>query len=1096
MKKNILLVTVLFFLLGSNTFISYALTSSEDDTNFVIENTYIRTITNKTSGRFAIKTVNGSPLREEDSNKKLLFMELTPETSYTTFRINNKDFIYGNDYNFQGMTSEFLVEPKYYGTTSYSKWRIGDVYISQYLILENEGENAGDIRIKYEVENRGKKTQIGARILLDTMIGENDGSSILVPDSNIPITNEKEFLDEDIPSFWYSPESVEDYNVIGKGTLETGRYKQVDRFVVAHWEGISRSKFDYKVDQSLNFTSDTNKFLSADSAVGIYFNEKDVDSNTTTVYQTVYGIGDVTNKAVKNNNNHTLYSYGVSKSVDTLDVLTDVDEDKNVPNSYRYSPNPFQLTYYIDNTYEDSKLIENISFDITNALEAYNDIFKLVEGEENIKSINRVEKGEIAQITYNIEIKSQGISRNFEPFVNLSVNRTLMDRISTSIIIPKLEGMQETAFLEVSPRAIFSGADDKSLSLLGEGFNYIGVNKLRLTLIAEDNTKIELLADINSDREISASIPSDIAVGFYDIEIIDGEEVVRTFEKGVEITSDETLAPIIFDELVVNEDFKIKGKLIKTGLGDNETYRTESGVKYLINDYIKFEGDLSIVSHAEFFDKNSKDDEITKIEGNGKFYIDLDLSARVPTTTFYEGRFRLGYFEEKEKLNEQDIYVEKLGLKALDTYNSYVFRDISLDWPLQVSSIIFNSEVENGELEQNVEVTGALLVNVLGIDLSQLAEGLDALDFAKIEKVQLDTEGVYFKGGINIANPVADYGIGPFQTPSLGMTIDTTDGNKGWGISATAPMPIKLSKATGGQAPSIDSVSLELEFVNKKTLNKVGIAAEGAVKLGNLPAKLSKVSGAIENIADTGEMPTEVEIGADFNDTLSPMVGKYSAVYSVNTFKLSDSYMRSEGKGYCYIVPTSDTIITLVWDKDNCKAYDFNGLIVTEEARIGSVSPWVIKSTFNVNADDFGEFTTLEGSFTGKASIPDEIPLVPNGLEIDLGEAEYKDGKIYAYCDAVGLLGVTGSVDLKSGKITFDTKPKFIGEFIIDAAGEVKDGAKFLYENGVVDVLNVTGEAKEKAMEMAKDLYETVELGKWTKDGMEVINNVLPWNWF
>ena len=1094
MKKNILILTVVLLFL-SNTFVSYALTSSEDDTNFVIENTYIRTITNKTSGRFAIKTVNGSPLRENDANKKLLFMELTPETSYTTFRINNKDFIYGNDYNYGGMTSEFLVEPKYYGTTSYSKWRIGDVYISQYLILENEGENAGDIRIKYEVENRGEKSKIGARILLDTMIGENDGSSILVPNSNIPITNEKEFSGENIPSFWYSPESVEDYNVIGKGTLETGRYNQVDRFVIAHWEGISRSKFDYNVDQSLNFTSETNKFLSADSAVGIYFNQKELDSNTTTIYQTVYGIGDVTNKVVKDNNNHTLYSYGVSKSVDTLDVLTVVDEDKSVPNSYQYSPNPFQLTYYIDNTYEGSKLIENISFDITNALEAYNNIFKLVEGEENIKSINRVEKGEIAQITYNIEIKPQGISTNFAPFVNMSVNGTLIDRISTSISIPKLEGMQETSFLEVSPRAIFSGADDKSLSLLGEGFNYMGVNKLSLRLIAEDNTKIELLAEINSDREISASIPSDIAVGFYDIEIIDGGEVVRTFEKGMEITSDETLAPIIFDELVVNDDFKIKGKLIKTGSGDNETYRTESGVKYLINDYIKFEGDLRIVSNAEFFDKKSKDDEITKIEGDGKFYIDLDLSARVPTTTFYEGRFRLGYFEKKEKLNEQDIDVEKFGLKALDTYSSYVFRNISLDWPLQVSSIIFNSEVEDGELEQNVEVTGALLVDVLGVDLSQLAEGMDALDFAKIEKVQLDTEGVYFKGGINIANPVADYGIGPFQTPSLGMTIDTTDGNKGWGISATAPMPIKLSKTTGGQAPSIDSVSLELEFVNKRTLNKVGIAAEGNVKLGNLPAKLSKVSGAIENIADTGEMPTEVEIGADFNDTLSPMVGKYSAVYSVNTFKLSDSYMRSEGKGYCYIVPTKDKVVALVWDKDNCKVYDFNGLIVTEEARIGGTSPWVIHSTFNVNADDFGEFTTLSGSFSGEASIPDEIPLVPNGLKLDLGKAEYKDGEIYAYCDAAGLLGVKGSVDLKNGKITFDTTPKFIGEFIIDAAGEVTDGARFLYDNGVVDVLDATGEAKDKAVEMAKDLYKVAKPGKWSKGGMKIVKSLLPWHW-
>lgn len=37
----------------------------------------------------------------------------------------------------------------------------------------------------------------------------------------------------------------------------------------------------------------------------------------------------------------------------------------------------------------------------------------------------------------------------------------------------------------------------------------------------------------------------------------------------------------------------------------------------------------------------------------------------------------------------------------------------------------------------------------------------------------------------------------------------------------------------------------------------------------------------------------------------------------------------------------------------------------------------------------------------------------------------------------------------------------------MDVAGKVKDGVRFLYDNGLVDVLDATGEAKDKVVKMA-----------------------------
>lgn len=1032
MFKKLSVFILVICLVLSQSISVFATTGQTEGDNIIIENTYIRTTVNKDSGRFSIRTVDGSPLRDKDQHKKLLFMEITPETSFTTFRIDGSDFIYGNKYDFNGYTSEFIEAPKYYGNTNYSKWRIGDVYISQYLIVENEGKNAGDVRVKYEVENRGERKNIGGRILLDTMIGENDGSSIMIPNSSTPITNEREFIEADVPSFWYSAENTSTFNVVGKGSLETGRYERVDKFVVGHWEGLSRTKWDYKVDNSLDFSSKTNKYESADSAVALYFNEKEVANNSTVVFQTTYGIGDITSKKEDVDKNPLTYSIGASASVEDLDVL-------EVDGKLTYSPNPVDFIVYIDNSYEDSSIIKNITFDMSTSLERYSNIFTLCEGETKKKSIDTIQRGEIAQIRYKLNIKEQGEKVDFDPFVDVKVEGQLVARPQIFISIPKLEGMQNTSFLDISPKKIFSGADEKKLFVLGEGFNYINDDDSFDIILRKSDTKkvVNILFSIDSDRDISLSLPEELEEGLYDVEIIKDGEIARTFTKELEITGDEKLAPRIYPEYEVNGHFRIKGNLSEMG----GVFQTQKNVTYVINDYIKFEGDMTIDESLGFFDSDYKEsDGKTKIEGNGKFYIDLDSSGRVPSMTFYEGDFKLGYFDKKEKINEEEVTLKNklFGLKSEDDYKAYVFRDVGIGWPVEIENIYFiqeEEEVEEGyTLEERVEIQGALLLDILGVDF---AEVTNALEFTKIEDVSLDSKGVYYNGGIGVTNPYAQYGIGPLQTSGLQVGINTRE--ESWEVTAQAPMPTKKSKgsttgATPNKPQTVGALTLTLGFVNWDDLDKVAISADTYIPLSPIPAKITKVSGSIDHLEDTEEMPTTVWISCNINDTLSPQMGDYSAMFAKDAkFEISDKYMKASGEGYTYVIPTSNQVFTVIWDHEGVKGYTHNGIIVTSKVwSLLPPVPWKTEGKLSVVVEDGItdiDDMELKGSFKGSVGIPDGIPGIPSG-EIKIGEAIYEDGSLIADVSVDGI-GVEAGLDLKDQRVVITTKPKiirFIGE--------------------------------------------------------------------
>ncbi|QJD84596.1 S-layer homology domain-containing protein [Cohnella herbarum] len=289
----------------------------------VLGNDFIKVTVNNDTGRFGIRTVEGQPIRKKDQNVNMIFAGDNPETSFTTFRIDGTDYIFGNPYKFAPSLFSEISRPVIVDNKNGTKqietvWKIKGVEIKQILMLYadvSDKKNAGNVNIRYEVNNRsGAEVQVGTRLLLDTMVGGNDGPAFQIgnisrnplqverklvhdPDSSIP---EGERLYHKLPAYWVMKDKLDPSNPLATNVLaygfnnfSEGGINIVDEMIVGHWNSMANTKWEYNVNPNLDFTTDTNDYGSADSAVAFYWNPDRVTSGNVKTFETVYGLGEI-----------------------------------------------------------------------------------------------------------------------------------------------------------------------------------------------------------------------------------------------------------------------------------------------------------------------------------------------------------------------------------------------------------------------------------------------------------------------------------------------------------------------------------------------------------------------------------------------------------------------------------------------------------------------------------------------------------------------------------------------------------------------------------------------------------------------------------
>lgn len=303
----------------------HALADAAKATNTTtIANDFIKVTVDNATGRYGVRTVDGQPIRKKDQNTNLLFQGDDPETSFTTFRIDGTDYIYGNKYKFDSKFYSETTAPKIVENSNGTKqlemlWKIKGVEIKQILMLYTDSKdmvNSGNINIRYEVNNKsGAVVEVGSRILLDTMVGANDGPLFQIGTAyQAPLMVERKLVhdpraagipEEDaalykLPSYWVMRDKLDltnpqATNVVAYGfnNIAEQNINIVDEMIVGHWNGLANTKWDYKVNPNLDFTRDTNDYGSADSAVAFYWNPDKIAAGGSQSFETIYGLGEI-----------------------------------------------------------------------------------------------------------------------------------------------------------------------------------------------------------------------------------------------------------------------------------------------------------------------------------------------------------------------------------------------------------------------------------------------------------------------------------------------------------------------------------------------------------------------------------------------------------------------------------------------------------------------------------------------------------------------------------------------------------------------------------------------------------------------------------
>lgn len=293
-----------------------------------IDNEFVSVEVDNATGRFGIRNVDGQPIRKKDQNVDNLFKGENPETSFTTFRINGTDYIFGNPYKFApDWFSELSETEKIYNSdgsvSAVSTWKIEGVEIKQIitLITVEDKVNAGNVRIKYEVTNENDAAvEVGSRILLDTSVGGNDGPAFQIgqnfstqlqverklvhnPEKEYkldPVKDEEAYNLHKLPPYWVMRDVIDKTNpaatsamAYGFNNLFEGGINVVDEMIVGHWAKMAKTKWDYTINPNLDFTTDTNDYGTKDTAVAYYWQPDKIESKKTQTFEVVYGLGEI-----------------------------------------------------------------------------------------------------------------------------------------------------------------------------------------------------------------------------------------------------------------------------------------------------------------------------------------------------------------------------------------------------------------------------------------------------------------------------------------------------------------------------------------------------------------------------------------------------------------------------------------------------------------------------------------------------------------------------------------------------------------------------------------------------------------------------------
>ncbi|MBP3338948.1 MAG: hypothetical protein J6L69_06065 [Lachnospiraceae bacterium] len=258
-----------------------------------IDNGYIKVELSQDNGGFAINTIDGDKINKDDNNKELLFHCDIDDTSFTSFQVERNgevsEFIFGE--NYEGASA---VETSLENGELIAVWKYMDIVFTQTISLVNSGSNEhGTAYISYSAVNMGEAATIKCRMLLDTALGSQDYAYYNVGDGNNPVDKETVLGEGGYYKSFYAINNLQNPTIssyIINASIENAECAPY-KTVFAHWNNLATSVFEYDIDTDMTFTNPYNKkYLTADSAVAMYYDMGQVANGGSAVIATNYGI--------------------------------------------------------------------------------------------------------------------------------------------------------------------------------------------------------------------------------------------------------------------------------------------------------------------------------------------------------------------------------------------------------------------------------------------------------------------------------------------------------------------------------------------------------------------------------------------------------------------------------------------------------------------------------------------------------------------------------------------------------------------------------------------------------------------------------------
>ena len=265
-----------------------------------IDNEFIKiTVNDKDAkGRFALQTSFGDPLNENDDSKELIYGQPLPWTSYTSFLINGKAYIFGNkdkrlerrsrkSFHYLPIKKQFIDD-----NSIISVAELDGLEIWQSLsFFRNPSTLVNDsMKISYELRNMSNSTQnVAMRLMLDTKLGENDGAPLRMGEHAVP--SEIQVQQSDLYSYWQAFDSLSSPNIIAQGLLQDfSKQLTLPTYIhLANWGTLADSEWDVAYKKGRSFIREGEK--EKDTALALYYEAQDVSANQSLTLSTVYGLG-------------------------------------------------------------------------------------------------------------------------------------------------------------------------------------------------------------------------------------------------------------------------------------------------------------------------------------------------------------------------------------------------------------------------------------------------------------------------------------------------------------------------------------------------------------------------------------------------------------------------------------------------------------------------------------------------------------------------------------------------------------------------------------------------------------------------------------